>query len=357
MSKQTTQVKKEEKVQNDKQLNLDEKKLLLEVKDLHTTFYLDQVTVPAVSGVDFNISKGRTLGVVGESGCGKSVTAQSIMRIIPDPPGKIEKGEILYHKLNNGSDEVINLTSLPANGSKIRSIRGGEIAMIFQEPMNSLSPVHTIGNQLNEAILLHQEGVNKEEATQKSIEMLTRVEISKPDQRINEIPSQLSGGMRQRVMIAMALSCNPSLLIADEPTTAVDVTIQAQILDLLKELKDEFGMSIIIITHDLGVIAEMVEEVLVMYLGKVMEKADVDSLFYNPLHPYTKLLLKSIPGSHNKGKRLAQIEGEVPAPYEVKQGCPFYNRCLENSNDCFSELPEMVEAEEGHLVRCNHNVI
>ena len=262
------------------------KEPLIEVQDVKVYFYLDEGTVRAVEGVSFDIARGKTLGVVGESGCGKSVTSQAIMQIVP-PPGKIVEGQVFYYRYNaDGSSEKIEITKLDPRGPEIRSIRGNEIAKIFQEPMTSLSPVHTIGNQIMEAITLHQ-GVDKDAARERAIEMLDHVGLPQPEQRIDYYPHQLSGGMRQRAMIAMALSCNPSLLIADEPTTALDVTTEAQILELMKGLQSEFGMAIMFITHNLGVIAEMADDVVVMYLGKEVELAPVDEMFYNPYHPYT----------------------------------------------------------------------
>ncbi|MDI6706720.1 MAG: ABC transporter ATP-binding protein, partial [Bacillota bacterium] len=266
---------------------------VLEVKGLKTYFYTDDGVVPAVDGVDFEIRKGETLGIVGESGCGKSVTSLSVMRLIPSPPGKITEGQIIF----KGKD-IVKLSE-----DEMRKIRGNDISMIFQEPMTSLNPVYTIGDQISEALMLHQ-GMNKEQALNKSIEMLSLVGIPLPEQRVHEYPHQLSGGMRQRVMIAMALACNPEILIADEPTTALDVTIQAQILELMKDLKDRLDAAIMLITHDLGVIAEVAENVLVMYAGKVVEYSDVMSIFKNPKHPYTKGLLNSIPKLNETREKL-----------------------------------------------------
>jgi len=293
------------------------KEKLLEVKNLKTYFYTYEGASKAVDGIDFEIYPGETLGIVGESGCGKSVTALSILRLIPTPPGKIVEGEILF----KGKD----LLKLSDKG--IRSIRGKDISMIFQEPMTSLNPVYTIGNQISEAIMTHKK-VGKEEAKKRSIEMLKKVGISLPEQRYNEYPFQFSGGMRQRAMIAMALSCSPQLLIADEPTTALDVTIQAQILDVINSLKDQFNMSIMIITHDLGVIAEVSDRVVVMYAGKVVEYTDVETLFANPMHPYTWGLMNSIPKIGHRIKRLATIPGVVPSSLRFPEGCKFNNRCL-----------------------------
>jgi len=271
--------------------------------------------------------------VVGESGCGKSVTAQSILRIVP-PPGRIVSGEIIFHRKEKGNKassvvEQVRLHELDPRGPEIREIRGNEIALIFQEPMTSLSPVHTIGDQIMEAIILHQK-VDKEEARKRAIDVLSRVGLPKPEQRVDAYPHQLSGGMRQRAMIAMALSCTPSMLIADEPTTALDVTTEAQILDLMRKLQRDIGMAIMFITHNLGVIAEMCNEVVVMYLGKQVERADVDSVFYNPQHPYTQALLRSIPRIGQKSReRLESIKGMVPDPYSIPPGCPFHPRCAQ----------------------------
>ena len=330
------------------------KEPLIEVRDVRVYFYLDEGVVRAVEGVSFDIERGKTLGVVGESGCGKSVTSQAIMQIVP-PPGKIVSGDIFYHRYGlDGSSEKIEITNLDPRGPEIRTIRGNEIAKIFQEPMTSLSPVHTIGNQIMEAIILHQE-VDKTEAREKAIDMLDHVGLPQPSQRIGYYPHQLSGGMRQRAMIAMALSCNPSLLSADEPTTALDVTTEAQILELMKSLQQEFGMAIMFITHNLGVIAEMADNVVVMYLGKEVELASVDDTFYAPQHPYTRDLLRSIPRVGRKSReRLHSITGSVPDPYNIPKGCPYHPRCtnfIENKCDVDQEIP-FFEVGPNHWARC-----
>jgi len=303
--------------------------------------------VHAVDGVNFSIARQKTLGVVGESGCGKSVTGLSIMGLIPMPPGRIVEGEILYHR--NG--DIVDITKLNPKGKEIRSIRGNEIAMIFQEPMTSLNPVYTIGNQIMEAIILHQK-VHKKEARVRAIQMLEAVGIPLPEQRVDEYPHQLSGGMRQRAMIAMALSCNPSLLIADEPTTALDVTIQAQILELMKKLQEEFRMAIMMITHNLGVIAETSDDVVVMYMGKVVEQSDVRRVFHDPKHPYTQGLMKSIPSLAKRKERLEPIKGVVPDPYDLPPGCVFNPRCPYAMEICGKEEPPFLEVEKGHWAKC-----
>jgi len=297
---------------------------LIDVRGLHTSFFTDEGVVKSVNGVDFTINEGKTLCVVGESGSGKSVTARSILRIV-DKPGRIVAGTIDYHH----DEGVTDLAGLDPRGAEIRRIRGKDIAMIFQEPMSALSPVHTIGDQIVEAITLHFP-IGKEEAKRRAIEVLGRVGIPKAADRFDSYTFELSGGMRQRVCIAMALSCKPRLLIADEPTTALDVTTQANILDLIKELQEESGMAVMFITHDLGVVAEIADDVAVMYLGQVMEKGDVDSIFHDPRHPYTRALLDSIPRLGQRGQhRLASIRGMVPHPFDRPAGCPFSTRCEE----------------------------
>jgi peptide/nickel transport system ATP-binding protein/oligopeptide transport system ATP-binding protein len=315
---------------------------LLKVKDLKTYFFTHEGVVKAVDGVSFKIGKGETFGLVGESGCGKSITALSIMKLIPDPPGKIVGGEIHF--------EGENLLEL--DGGKMRKIRGKKISMIFQEPMTSLDPVFTIGHEIMEAIQLHQ-GLERAEAKKRAIEALRTVGMPDPEKRINSYPHELSGGMRQRAMIAMALSCNPDLLIADEPTTALDVTIQAQILELINELKEKFAMSVMLITHDLGVIAGMCDSVAVMYAGHIVEYASVGTLFRNPLHPYTKGLYRAIPRLNVETERLEIIKGLVPNLLDVPSGCPFHPRCDFCSERCTNEMPELIEVEDHHLVRCH----
>jgi peptide/nickel transport system ATP-binding protein len=318
---------------------------LLEVKNLKTYFFTDEGTVRAVDGVDLHIDKSETLGVVGESGCGKSVTALSVMKLIPQPPGKIVEGQILY--------DGKNLVDMPAG--QMRKIRGKEISMIFQEPMTSLNPVFTCGEQIAEALRLH-EGLGRREAMDKTVEMLKLVHIPNAERRVKEYPHQLSGGMRQRIMIAMALSCNPKLLIADEPTTALDVTIQAQILDLLNELKSRLKMAIMLITHDMGVIAETAQRVVVMYAAKVAEEASVADLFKEPLHPYTQGLLRSIPRidlAATERRRLEVIGGTVPTLRgEIAPGCRFAPRCPFVKPVCTEKDPVLKEVKPGHKVSC-----
>ena len=304
-----------------------DKKPLLEVSDLKTYFPTDEGVVHAVDGVSFDVSLGRTLGVVGESGCGKSTVGRSILSIL-DKPGYIAGGSIVWRGDENGASESeIEITDQSPNGSTMRSIRGSGIGLVFQEPMTSFSPVHTIGNQLVEAIRLHND-LSEKDALDRARELLEMVHIPSPDQRLKELSFQLSGGLRQRAMIAMALSCDPKLLIADEPTTALDVTTQAQILDLLRELQDKTGMAIMLITHNLGVIAEMADDVLVMYLGREVESGPVDDLFHNPQHPYTQGLLRSIPSIYSKGsEKLPSITGNIPHPFNRPSGCTFRPRC------------------------------
>ena len=314
---------------------------LLEIRGLQTSFHTEDGVVAAVNGVDLDVAIGETLAIVGESGCGKSVAALSVMRLIPDPPGKITDGTIRF----DGKD------LLALSDAEMRKIRGNDISMIFQEPMTSLNPVYTIGDQIMEAIALHQ-NLNKRETRDLAIEMLKQVGIPSPELRIDDYPHHLSGGMRQRVMIAMALSCNPRLLIADEPTTALDVTVQAQILDLMNRLQEELGTSIILITHDLGVVAETAQKVAVMYMGKVVEKASVDDLFSTPLHPYTIGLLRSTPKIEETRERLEEIKGVVPNPFHMPTGCSFRPRCDRATDACGRAQPEMREIKRGHWVQC-----
>jgi peptide/nickel transport system ATP-binding protein len=319
---------------------------LLEVKDLHVQFFLTEGTIRAVNGVSFNIERGKTLGVVGESGCGKSVTARAILNMVR-PPGRIVSGEIMYY---GSSGTALNLAALDPHGETIRQIRWGEIAMIFQEPMTSLSPVHTIGNQMIEAIRLHL-SLSRQDAAQRALELLGRVGLPQPESLLDRYRHELSGGMRQRVMIAMALSCNPKLLIADEPTTALDVTTQAQILDLMRDLQQEFGMAMMFITHDLGVIAEIADDVVVMYLGEEVEVADVDTIYYNAAHPYTQALLRSIPRHDTRLNRLEIIEGNVPDPSNIPKGCPFHPRCPHYVPAKCAD-PPFLQITERHWSRC-----
>jgi peptide/nickel transport system ATP-binding protein len=327
---------------------------LLSVRNLKTYFHQDEGTVRAVDGVSFDMMPGATLGIVGESGCGKSVTARSILRIV-DRPGRIVDGEIHFHRppTNGGAGQVVDLAKLDPNGAEMRAIRGAEIALIFQEPMSSFSPVHTVGNQIMESILLHQP-VNRREARDKTIEMLRRVGVSSPEERVDQLSHQLSGGLRQRAMIAMALSCEPTLLIADEPTTALDVTTQTQILELMRQLQKEDGMAIMLITHDLGVVAEMATDVVVMYLGRVVEQAPVDAIFHDPKHPYTRALLRSIPRIRARTReRLTPIAGAIPHPYDRPTGCPFHPRCVEfMAGRCDREAPTLRPVGDHHAVSC-----
>ena len=307
---------------------------LLRVSELKTHFRTEQGVVRAVDGIDFEIKRGETFGIVGESGCGKSVTAYSIMQLIERPQGDIVSGSIEYR---GDGGRPVDIAALDPNGQEMRNLRGNEIGMIFQEPMTSLNPIYTIGNQIVEAIALHQR-VSKMEARKRAIELLDRVGLSDPHSQIDDYPHQLSGGMRQRVMIAMALSCNPRLLIADEPTTALDVTVEAQILDLMRDLQQEFDMSIMLITHNLGVVAEMCDRVMVMYLGKVIEEGSTVDIFYRPRHPYTHGLLESIP-QIGLSDRLTPIEGAVPMMQDIPTGCTFAPRCPHVMGICEDEPP------------------
>jgi peptide/nickel transport system ATP-binding protein len=316
---------------------------VLKVKDLKTVFRNGGKDVAVVNGIDFTVNEGEIVGIVGESGCGKSMTSLSIMGLVPSPHGRVSEGSIRF----------MDRDLLEMKESEMRKIRGGEIAMIFQEPMTSLNPAYTIGRQIDEMILLHQD-VSKKEARKRTIELLKRVSIPRAEEIVNEYPHQLSGGMRQRVMIAMAMACNPKLLIADEPTTALDVTIQAQILDLMRNLQKETGSSIILITHDLGIVAETCQRVIVMYAGQIVEEGSVIEIFKNPTHPYTKGLLNSIPKIHEQRDILDTIPGSLPSPDEIPDGCRFATRCAVVQEACWKEQPALraVHEEAGHRCRC-----
>lgn len=315
---------------------------VLEVKDLKTYFYTPDGVVKAVDGINLSIKRGSLLGIVGESGCGKSMTAMSILNLVPQPPGRIVSGEILYE----GKD-ILKLKE-----SEMRAIRGAKISMIFQEPMTALNPVFTVGEQIAEALRVHK-GMSRREAMDKAAELLSLVNIPSASDRVRDYPHQLSGGMRQRVMIAMAISCSPSIVIADEPTTALDVTVQAQVLDLLKQLMKKMGMSMILITHDLGVIAEVANDVAVMYAGRIVEYTSTEALFAAPTHPYTEGLLNSIPRfNEKKRERLKTISGIVPRLLDLPAGCKFYGRCGIAIDRCKNEEPLLKETAKGHLTRC-----
>jgi len=326
---------------------------VLTVDNLKTYFFTDEGTVKAVDGASFEVRAGKTVGIVGESGCGKSVTALSILRIVQSP-GQIVGGQIVLRRADDeGKRDEVDLVKLDAEGPEIRAIRGGEIALVFQEPMTSFSPHYTIGNQIVETILLHQD-VGKDEARNRTIELLRMVGIPRPERRIDEYPFELSGGLRQRVMIAMALSCNPKILIADEPTTALDVTTQAQILDLLREIQERSNMSVIIITHDMGVIAEMADDVIVMYLGRVVESGPVDEIFHQPQHPYTQALLRSIPSIFAEPRsKLPTIAGSIPHPHNRPSGCPFHPRCSEHmAGICDVHVPQLRPISHSQRASC-----
>ena len=322
---------------------------LLSVRNLRTSFVQDEGITKAVDGASFDVFPGKTLGIVGESGCGKSVTAQSILRIV-EPPGRIIDGEIV---LTREDDSQVDLVKLNPNGKQIRSVRGGDIGLVFQEPMTSFSPVHTIGEQIIEAVRLHN-AVGRKEARRRGIEALRSVGIPKPERRIDEYTFELSGGLRQRAMIAVALSCDPRLLIADEPTTALDVTTQAQILDLLRRIQQDRGMAIMLITHNLGVIAEMADDVVVMYLGRVVEQGKVDDIFHDPKHPYTKALLQSIPSIESTPRvKLPTISGSIPHPFNRPSGCPFHPRCASAmAGRCETQEPKLVPVGEVRKASC-----
>jgi peptide/nickel transport system ATP-binding protein len=321
---------------------------VVEFDDLHTYFFTDVGTVKAVNGVSFDIPKGKTVGVVGESGCGKSVTSLSLMKLVQAPQGQIVGGSIRYQASDGRCYEI---TRMPR--SEMQKIRGKDITMIFQEPMTSLNPVFRIGEQMDEVVMLHEPGATPESAKARSIEMLTHVGIAIPDKVYTNYPHELSGGMRQRVMIAMALSCNPRLIIADEPTTALDVTIQAQILDLLRELKDKISGSIMLITHDLGVIAEMADSVVVMYAGKIIEQGTAHEIFHHPKHPYTVGLMKSKPSVNKGADRLYSIPGQVPNPINMPENCYFYNRCEKRLDKCQGDYPAAILFSPTHAAYCH----
>lgn len=321
---------------------MDERKTILDVKGLRTSFFTDDGEVPAVDNVDFHIRQGEVLGIVGESGCGKSVTSLSIMGLVPSPPGKIVSGEILFQDKD--------LTKL--SDKEMRQIRGDDIAMIFQEPMTSLNPLFTIGNQLREALKIHKKDWSKNQIQERAVEMMKLVGLPRAEALLNEYPHQLSGGMRQRVMIAMALLCDPKVLIADEPTTALDVTIQAQILKLIKNLNERLDTAVLLITHDLGVVAETCERVIVMYAGKVVEEGPVHTIFNDPQHPYTRGLLESVPDMRFKKERLYSIPGNVPKPGSIKVGCKYAARCEFAFDRCRVEDPELYQTAEDHKTRC-----
>jgi oligopeptide/dipeptide ABC transporter ATP-binding protein len=324
---------------------------LIQVKDLKIHFFTNEGTVRAVDGVTFDIHRGKTLCVVGESGCGKSVTARALLQIV-HRPGKIVSGDIILNrKKSDNLSEEINISKLEPKGRVIRSIRGKEISMIFQEPMTSLSPMYTVGNQIMETIMLHTKA-DKKQARERAIEMLGFVGIPRPERIVDEYPFRLSGGMRQRAMIAMALSCNPSMLIADEPTTALDVTTQAQIIDLMQGLQKNYDMGILFITHDLGVVAEIADDVAVMYLGNVVEYSDVYTIFNNPQHPYTQSLLRSIPKVTATREKLEVIEGMVPSPFRRPSGCPFHPRCNKAMPICSQVEPKTISLNDNHQVHC-----
>ncbi|MEK3936442.1 ABC transporter ATP-binding protein [Sporosarcina sp. FSL W7-1349] len=321
---------------------MDGRRTVLQVNDLQTTFFTDSGEIPAVDHIDFHLKEGEVLGIVGESGCGKSVTSLSIMGLVPKPPGKIVGGEILY-----GDKDLLKLSE-----KQMRQIRGNEIAMIFQEPMTSLNPLFTIGNQMTEAIRIHEKGLSKKKAVTRAIEMLNLVGLPRAAELVNDYPHQLSGGMRQRVMIAMALVCNPKVLIADEPTTALDVTIQAQIMKLMNELNTRLGTAVLLITHDLGVVAETCERVIVMYAGQIIEEAPVKKLFEHPQHPYTKGLIQSVPDMRYKKDRLYSIPGNVPRPGSIRHGCRFAARCEFAFDRCLKENPALYDTSDDHQTRC-----
>jgi peptide/nickel transport system ATP-binding protein len=328
-------------------------RVLLEIKQLRVIFPLDEGKVRSVDGIDLEIERGTVLGLVGESGCGKSVTAQSILRIVPKP-GRIEHGQILLHRQTaGGAEQIVDIAQLNPTGKEIRAIRGQDVGMVFQEPMSSFSPLYTIGSHLNEAILEHQK-TSAQAARELGVELLGKVGIPNPARRFDQYPHELSGGMRQRAMIAIALACNPSLLIADEPTTALDATIQAQILDLMRSLQRNLGMAILFITHNLGAVAQLADRVAIMYLGRVVEQGTVREIFHDPRHPYTRDLLRAIPQiGKTRGQRLASIGGGIPSPFDRPSGCPFHPRCKEcELGVCDAGEPQVAQFSETHRVWC-----
>ena len=326
----------------------EEQKPLLEINNLKIHFTTELGTVKAINNVNLEVYPGQSLGIAGESGCGKSVTVQSILSLLP-PSGEIKSGEIIYRDKNGNTQDI---AKMDPNGERIRQIRGGEISMVFQEPMTAFSPVHTMSNQIMENILLHED-ITKTQARERVVELFRRVGISNPEQRIDEYSFNFSGGMRQRAMIAMALACNPRVLIADEPTTALDVTIQAQVLNLIKKMQQDFNLTLILITHDLGVISHMSNYLYVMYLGYVVEEGKTRELFENPSHPYTRDMIKSIPKVQGTEGKLASIEGSVPDSYTLPSGCPFHPRCRDYLGDiCKNRVPEMTEIEAPHRAAC-----
>ena len=329
---------------------------LIRINNLKVSFHLDEGLVQALDGVDLSIKAGKVMGLVGESGCGKSITARSILRIIPSP-GKIDEGQILFRtKLgsSDGKEQTIDLAQIDENSELLRQIRGGQISMIFQEPMTSFSAYHTLGDQISEAAIVHRYA-DQNQARQLSIEMLERVGIPNPETRVRQYPHEFSGGMRQRAMIAMAMICNPSLLIADEPTTSLDVTLQAQILELMRDLQNDYNSSVLFITHNLGVIAQIADEVGIMYMGKIVESGSVIDIFDNPKHPYTVNLLEAIPKiTGGRKKRLTAIEGNVPSPFEIPGGYRFHPRCQRIIKGvCETKLPSVTHIDKGHQVLCH----
>jgi len=325
---------------------------LLRIEDLSVRFRTEEGTLEALSHAELTVRRGEAVGVVGESGCGKSVLSETILRLIPEPPGRITGGRILFQR---APDDWLDLAALKPRGRRMRRVRGNDISMVFQETMTSLNPIFTVGKQIGEVLRLHQK-LSKRDARQRAIDMLREVHIPAPEQRVDEYPHQLSGGMRQRVMIAMALACEPKLLIADEPTTAVDVTVQAQILKLIRELQQKHGMSVIFISHDLGVISEIADRVAVMYLGHLVEQAPVSELFANPGHPYTQGLIGCVPegadGAEPQRGALTSIPGQVPVPIGLGAGCPFADRCAHVMERCHKEMPPWTELSDGHRAAC-----